>query len=150
MINEEIKRRLYSFGKIIGGFIIVGVLLILFFLLFQSSEKPFAEFYITDFSKPITFIDSSSAEHRDVHGAILIKITGVLDSNASITYGSNRKKYQKVKPTEMMDDGGAYELTKGKINIDDRHDYYQGDTIRILFTPKGCKKGWLRIKTKIY
>ncbi|MEA5141237.1 hypothetical protein [Arcicella rigui] len=150
MINKEIKRELYSLGKIIGGFIIVVMLLILFSVLFKSPEKPFAEFYITDFSKPITFIDSSSASHSDVHDVILIKITGVLDSNASITYGSNRKKYLKVKPTEMMDDGGGYELTKGKINIDDRHDYYQGDTIRILFTPKGCKKGWLRIKTKIY
>lgn len=149
MINKEKTKGASStlrvMFKITIGLVVIGILL---FFIPTASDK-FAVFNINDISKPISFIDSVSAPHQKNNNFVLIKITGEIDADAKVAYGAKGVVLIKGKKTPKFQMHTSFPLSKGKINIDVRHDYYSGDTLQIFFTPKGCKKGWLKIQTQI-
>lgn len=104
-----------------------------------QSCKSFTEFTIDDVSKEHFFIDSLSATQNIHHENVSIIISGEIDSSATLVYASY--------PDSLG--GNTFHLEKGLINIDVRADYYMGDSLWIKFTPKGAKKGHLKIKTRI-
>lgn len=110
---------------------------------------PFAEFKVSDVSQPQSFVDSVSSTKGSSHLVILLKITGELDDSAEVSYGVytfEKKKGKKTLKFEML---STQKLSKGKINIDVRNDFYSSDTVHVFFTPKGSKKGWVKIRTSI-
>ena len=104
-----------------------------------SGKSNFAEFEINDVSQAAYFMDSVSAYKNSRHTSVTVKITGTIDSAATINYASYPENYN----------GGEYQLEKGEVNINTHYDYYMGDVIWIKFTPKGSKKGNLKIQTRI-
>ena len=109
------------------------------FVLTSCREHKFAEFTITDVSKPHTFIDSVSAFPYQ-HNTLTMDIIGELDSNAilNVYAYSNNHGIKQIK------------LKKGKTNqVNGYMDYYEGDTLALQFIPSGTKKGYLKIRTRI-
>jgi hypothetical protein len=140
-------------------FIQLGITYILFHLLFRLGiwllelypyEPPSAEFKVSDVSQPQSFVDSVSSSKGSSHTVLLLKITGELDDSAEVSYGFYAFEKRKGIKTSKFIMNTTTKLSKGKINIDERHDYYSSDTIHVFFTPKGSKKGWLKIRTHIW
>ncbi|MGX7685890.1 hypothetical protein ACWA1C_01900 [Flectobacillus roseus] len=151
----------YSLNKLhptLRFFIQLGFVYILFHLLFPLGiwlmemypyEPPFAEFKVSDVSQPHSFVDSVSSSKGSSHLVILLKITGELDDSAEVSYGVYTFEKKKGKKTSKFEMLGTEKLFKGKINIDVRNDFYSSDTVHVFFTPKGSKKGWVKIRTSI-
>ncbi|MDI9858219.1 hypothetical protein [Flectobacillus roseus] len=151
----------YSLNKLhptLRFFIQLGFVYILFHLLFRLGiwlmelypyEPPFAEFKVSDVSQPQSFVDSVSSSKGSSHLVILLKITGELDDSAEVSYGVYTFEKKKGKKTSKFEMLSTQKLSKGKINIDVRNDFYSSDTVHIFFTPKGSKKGWVKIRTSI-
>ncbi|MDI9873954.1 hypothetical protein [Flectobacillus rivi] len=151
----------YSLKKLhptLRFFIQLGIAYILFHLLFllgvwlmelYPHKIPFAEFKVSDVSLPKSFVDSVSSSKGSSHSVLLLKITGELDDSAEVSYGFYAFEKRKGIKTSKFIMSFTKKLSKGKINIDERHDYYASDTIHVFFTPKGSKKGWLKIRTSI-
>lgn len=152
---------LYSLKKLhptVSFFIQLGIAYILFHMLFRLGiwllelypyEPPFAEFKVSDVSQPQSFVDSVSSTKGSSHLVILLKITGELDDSAEVSYGVYTFEKKKGKETLKFEMLSTQKLSKGKINIDVRNDFYSSDTIHVFFTPKGSKKGWVKIRTSI-
>lgn len=139
-------------------FIQLGIAYILFHLLFllgvwlmelYPHKIPFAEFKVSDVSLPKSFVDSVSSSKGSSHSVLLLKITGELDDSAEVSYGVYTFEKKKGKKTSKFEMLSTKKLSKGKINIDVRNDFYSSDTIHVFFTPKGSKKGWVKIRTSI-
>lgn len=139
-------------------FIQLGIAYILFHLLFRLGiwllelypyEPPFAEFKVSEVSLPKSFVDSVSSSKGSSHSVLLLKITGELDDSAEVSYGVYTFEKKKGKETLRFEMLSTQKLSKGKINIDVRNDFYSSDTVHVFFTPKGSKKGWLKIRTSI-
>ncbi|MDI9881823.1 hypothetical protein [Flectobacillus longus] len=151
----------YSLKKLhptLRFFIQLIIVYLLFHLLFRLGiwllelypyEPPFAEFKVSDVSQPQNFVDSVSSSKGSSHSVLLLKITGELDDSAEVSYGFYAFEKRKGIKTSKFIMNTTTKLSKGKINIDERHDYYSSDTIHVFFTPKGSKKGWLKIRTSI-
>ena len=151
----------YSLNKLhptLRFFIQLGFVYILFHLLFRLGiwlmelypyEPPFAEFKVSEVSQPQSFVDSVSSSKGSSHLVILLKITGELDDSAEVSYGVYTFEKKKGKKTSKFEMLSTQKLSKGKINIDVRNDFYSSDTVHVFFTPKGSKKGWLKIRTSI-
>ncbi|MDI9867856.1 hypothetical protein [Flectobacillus roseus] len=151
----------YSLNKLhptLRFFIQLGFVYILFHLLFRLGiwlmelypyEPPFAEFKVSDVSQPQSFVDSVSSSKGSSHLVLLLKITGELDDSAEVSYGLYAFEKRKGIKTSKFIMNTTTKLSKGKINIDVRNDFYSSDTVHVFFTPKGSKKGWVKIRTSI-
>ncbi len=102
----------------------------------------FAEFNVTDVSQPILLVDSISSRKCNHwlfggHVKARIIVTGKLDGRAKVTYS--------YAPTI---DINPSTLEKGMINdtIEGDHYYYK---LWVKIMPIDCKKGHLKIRTKI-
>ena len=156
MINQkESKSFLHSTMKIAILLVVAYLLFLLFFRLgiwlmeLYPYKPPFAEFKVSDVSQPQSFVDSVSSSKGSSHSVLLLKITGELDDSAEVSYGVYTFEKKKGKETLRFEMLSTQKLSKGKINIDVRNDFYSSDTIHVFFTPKGSKKGWLKIETYI-
>ena len=123
------------------------------YLVLAGCHNPGTEavFYIEDVSVEQEFIDSTSSMMTglNIHNVLKYSVEGELDSAAVLTFYS----YPSRKLTGSVELGYSQpsSLKKyGKLYLKDfTMDYYEGDTLLVKFTPKGCKKGYLKITTNL-
>jgi hypothetical protein len=145
--------------------IILGNVIFFALLGCNYTESKIGDFDVTDVTKPQFFIDSTSAILQD-HFNVSFEIKGYLDDSAMVMYRCNKpqcdpqyidsvRKAWSIKndPSDFSppcEESVKYYLGKGVINIKNTHnDYYNGDTLRIDFIPKGSKNGYLRITSSV-
>ena len=111
-----------------------------------------AVFYIEDVSVEQEFIDSTSSgmNGRNNYNVLRYSVEGELDSAATLTiYSYPSRAY--VGTVELGYSQPSSLKKYGKLSLKNFiMDYYEGDTLLVKFTPKGCKKGHLTITTDIH
>ncbi len=108
----------------------------------KEEAVEFAEFKVTDVSQPTVFADSISSRKCDFLGIggyvrMKVTITGELDGQAKVLYGTRPDKYI-----------GSFFLEKGKVEFQTENDHYDYK-LWLKIQPVDCKKGHLTIRTKI-
>ena len=109
-----------------------------------------AVFYIEDVSVEQEFIDSTSSGMNGGNYVVLrYSVEGELDSAAMLTFYSYPSRHYRGS-MELSYSQPSSLKKYGKLYLKDfTMDYYEGDTLLVKFTPKGCKKGYLKITTDI-
>lgn len=111
----------------------------------KEKAVEFAEFEVTDFSKPTLLVDSISGKTCDrwLFGGYFktrIIITGELDGSAKVVYSSDTTLFRHTSFITTIQKGVLNDTIEGD------HYYYQ---LWVKVIPIDCKKGHLNIKTKI-
>ena len=138
--------RLIVFLQKVVQFIIYGastlVVIILIWYFFIADERTLSQigppryetFVVTDVSKPQQFV----LPGRLFYAVWLdYKIEGFVDDSMTVCFNTERYDYENTS-------------LKGKLNINNKRDFYETEDIIITYVPNRAKKGNLTIKACIY
>ncbi|GHB85544.1 hypothetical protein [Persicitalea jodogahamensis] len=129
-----------------------SILIFCFISCRSGNPYEFAEFYVDDVSKEQEFIDSTSALAGKLpftkHEKMELRLQGELDSGALIRFYTY-PDYMLINDFDLVKGQNSIITEYGKIAIETNPDYYNGDTLVILYVPKGATRGHLKISTNI-